>query len=233
MPDQQPSSTQTAAAGRPLTRRAAVAAAGGTVLAAVILRAPGSTAAAEADPQRFVTGLAERAFEILRTTTGPERERALADLLDHGVDLRQLARLVLGRHWASATEAQRAEYADLFRAYALQGLTSALANYTGRERLTVGGSRPASEQDVLVSTELAPQSGPPNRIEWRERAADGARPVVVDVVVEGVSLLITNRSEVDSIVGRVGIAGLLREMRSWGAGGQGGGGGAAARPHRA
>jgi hypothetical protein len=42
--------------------------------------------------------------------------------------------------------------------------------------------------------------------------------VVVDVVVEGVSLLITNRSEVDSIVGRVGIDGLLREMRSWSGG---------------
>ncbi len=231
MPDEPFPSTHPAGRRRRLTRRA-VATGGAVVLAAAVLLAPGrpvlaqATPAPSADPERFVTALAERAFQILRETSGPERERALAGLLDSGVDLRQLARLVLGRHWNGATEAQRAEYVDLFRAYALQGLTSALANYTGRERLTVGGSRPASEQDVLVSTELAVQSGPPNRIEWRVRRA-GERPVVVDVVVEGVSLLITNRSEVDSIVGRVGIDGLLREMRSWR------GGGSSARPDRA
>lgn len=215
--DERQSPIQPAAASRP-TRRAAIASSA-TFAATLLLpsRRPALAQAASADPERFVAGLAERAFEILRTMQGAERERALADLLDRGVDLRQLARLVLGRHWAVASEAERAEYVELFRAYALQGLTSGLANYSGRERLSVGGSRPASEQDVLVSTELAPEGRPANRIEWRVRTGD--RPVVVDVVVEGVSLLITNRSEVDSIVGRVGVAGLLREMRSWSAGG--------------
>lgn len=217
MPDEQSPEQPAAPAGRP-TRRAVIVPAAALAAALLLDRRPVLAQAAQAaDPERFVASLAERAFEILRTMQGSERERALSDLLDRGVDLRQLARLVLGRHWAQASEAQRAEYVELFRAYALQGLTSALANYTGRERLALGGSRPASEQDVLVSTELAPEGRPPNRIEWRVRT--GERPVVVDVVVEGVSLLITNRSEVDSIVGRGGIDGLLSEMRSWSAGG--------------
>ena len=83
-------------------------------------------------------------------------------------------------------------------------------------RFTVTGSRSAGDEDLLVGTELAAGPGrPPNRIDWRVHRARDGRLVVLDVVVEGVSLLVTNRAEFDSIVARSGIDGLLREMRGW------------------
>lgn len=195
-----------------LSRRSVLLATAAATAAAV---SPDASAAAE-EPERFVAGLGERAFRTLREAGGDAREREVAALLDEAVDLPQLARLVLGRHWRAATEPQRAEYLTLFRAYALQGLTSALSQYTGRERFAVTGTRPAGDQDLLVGTELAAQSGGPStRIDWRVQGAEGGRFAVVDVVVEGVSLLVTNRAEFDSIVTRGGIDGLLREMRGW------------------
>jgi ABC-type transporter MlaC component len=157
----EPPPTQPAA--RPLTRRAHIAAGAAAVAAAVLLaeHRPAAAQTSPADPQRFVTGLAERAFEILRETSGPERERALAASSTAASTCASWPGSCSAGTGTAATEAQRAEYVDLFRAYALQGLTSALANYTGRERLTVGGSRPASEQDVLVSTELASRAARP------------------------------------------------------------------------
>lgn len=190
------------------------------VLAALSLvpLAPRLTLAADAGAaERFIAKLGDRALGILSGTEegAPERVRALSALLDEAVDLRLLARLVLGRHWQKASEAQRQAYVELFRAYALQNLSASLSTYTGREQLKVSGSRPAGDGDSLVGTDIIVEPGrPPVHIDWRVRQS-GGRPVIVDVVAEGVSLLVTNRAEFDSIVNRSGIDGLLHEMRGW------------------
>ena len=178
---------------------------------------PTPAAAAAADgPEAFVAGLGDRALRLLEgRRTGAVPRGELAALLDEAVDLGLLARLVLGRHWNVATEEQRREYLELFRAYALQGLTSAFVTYAGLRRFALAGARPAGDGDVLVGSELHLEPGrPPYRVDWRVRDA-GGRFVVVDVVAEGVSLLVTNRDEFNAIVGRGGVEGLLREMRGW------------------
>jgi phospholipid transport system substrate-binding protein len=197
-----------------LRRRALLAA---LPLAPLLARPRAAGAATPAaGPEDFVGALGDRAVALLGRSRQAPPEAEVAALLDEAVDLGLLARLVLGRHWARASEAQRRDYLELFRAYALQGLTSSFRTYAGLRRFAVTGSRPAGEGDVLVGTELHREPGvPPNRVDWRVREVGGGRFAVVDVVVEGVSLLVTNRSEFDSIVGRSGIDGLLREMRGW------------------
>src|SRR5215213_8013131 len=192
-----------------LTRRAALA-------TALALAAPRHAAAGAAGgPEGFVAGLGDRALALLRGTREAVPRGELAALLDDAVDLRLLARLALGRHWNIAGEDQRREYLELFRAYALQGLASAFVTYTGLRRFAVTDTRPAGDGDALVGSELHLEPGrPPYRVGWRVRDA-GGRFVVVDVVAEGVSLLVTNRDEFNSIVGRGGVEGLLREMRGW------------------
>jgi phospholipid transport system substrate-binding protein len=167
------------------------------------------------DPQGFVGELGDRALALLGRPREAVSRSEIAALLDDAVDLRLLARLALGRHWNSATEEQRRAYLELFRAYALQGLSSAFTTYAGLQRFVVAGSSPTGDGDTLVSTELHLEPGrPPYRVGWRVRSIDG-RFVILDVIAEGVSLLITNREEFNAIVSRSGIDGLLREMRSW------------------
>ena len=75
------------------------------------------------------------------------------------------------------------------------------------------GSRPAGEGDAVVSSEVSRGDQSPVHVDWRVRKL-GSRYAIVDVVAEGVSMLVTNRSQFESVVAQRGIAGLLDDLRS-------------------
>ena len=194
-------------------RRLLIAAAG----AACLLRLPparGATAPA-ADAERFIAALGERTMRVLDRPGSDQAARAggMSEVLDQAVDIDVVARLVLGRHWRAASDAQRREYVALFRTYVLATLSQRFSYYTGSERFEINGSRDAGGDDTLVNSRIVYTGYPPTHIDWRVRR-DGDRLMIVDIVAEGVSLLVTNRSEFDSIVSRSGIDGLLGELRS-------------------
>ena len=66
--------------------------------------------------------------------------------------------------------------------------------------------------DALVSTQILSQ-GPPLAVDWRVRELDDNSLVAIDVIVEGVSLIVTQRSEFGAVVERQGMDGLLTELR--------------------
>jgi phospholipid transport system substrate-binding protein len=139
----------------------------------------------------------------------------LKRVLDESIDLEYLARVILGRHWRTATEAQRREYLRLFDAIVIQAMAERLGSYAG-QGFEIASSRPLDERDTFVST-LITQTGSggaaPFRVDWRTRKGDDGAFRVIDITVEGVSLVVTQRSEVDEIVNRAGVDGLLAEMR--------------------
>ena len=141
------------------------------------------------------------------------RQQAISALLDESVDLALIARLCLGRHWRIADDAQRAEYVALFRANVLAVLARRMSWYTGGEKFVVTASRPAGDDTMVASEIVYTTNDPPLKIEWRVRGNDG-KPTIIDVLPEGVSLVLTHRSEFDEVVGRGGMAGLLSELRA-------------------
>jgi phospholipid transport system substrate-binding protein len=122
-----------------------------------------------------------------------------------------VARLILGRHWRTASAAQQAEYLELFRAFALHTLASRLDVYGG-QNFEITGARVVGRDDALVSTRILGE-GPPLAVDWRVRQRDDDRMVAIDVIVEGVSLIVTQRSEFGAVIERRGIDGLLAELR--------------------
>jgi phospholipid transport system substrate-binding protein len=163
----------------------------------------------------FVDKLGQDTIAVLDRIGHDERARrqAIADLLDEAVDLELIARLCLGRHWRNASETEREEYVRLFRDNVLAVLSRRMGFYTGGERFVVTASRPAGD-DAMVSSEIIyTTNDPPLRIEWRVRV-NGSAPVIIDVLPEGVSLVLTYRSEFDEVIARGGMAGLLSELRA-------------------
>jgi len=67
-------------------------------------------------------------------------------------------------------------------------------------------------QDALVSTRILSE-GPPLAVDWRVRELDDRSLVAIDVIVEGVSLIVTQRSEFGAVIERQGLDGLLAELR--------------------
>jgi phospholipid transport system substrate-binding protein len=176
-----------------------------------------SAAAAEAVVRRLV----EQVWQLL-TERGDasdiDRDHLLS-VLDDGTDLSLLGRLVLGRYWRDASPGQRSEYLQLFRRYMLQTFIQRLRQYAGTdmshpgERFQIIASRPVGERDILVQSRVAPPTSQPLRVDWRLRERPG-EPVIIDLIVEGISLLVTQRSEFAAVLERGGIEGLLAELRA-------------------
>lgn len=189
----------------------------GLLLAAAALLAGGTGARSQdgSDAAGFVRSLGERAVDLLhRSGDDPEAlTRGMAALLDEAVDLDLVARLALGRSWPRASETQRRAYLELCRAYVLDTLAGRLASSTGSERFVVTGARSVGGGDAVVGSRIDHVGYPPLHLEWRVREV-GGRPTIADVVVEGVSMVLSVRSEFDAIIARSGIDGLLRELRA-------------------
>jgi phospholipid transport system substrate-binding protein len=174
--------------------------------------------AARAEPsaekaRALIQDLGNQVLEILRdpSLSNDRKLERLIDLLEGPIDLDLVARLILGRHWRSASEAQRQEYLELFRGYALNFLASKLHLYRGQS-YEILDAQVISERDALVTTRILGNQGPPLKVDWRLRDQDGGL-MAIDVVVEGVSLIVTQRSEFGSVIERDGFEGLLAELR--------------------
>ena len=183
-----------------------------------VLFATASMAAAPivnpADAVAFMNNLWDRAVEVLNNKTDPMiRQARFRELFHTDFDCPGLARFVLGRYWRSASEEEQQEFVKLFGDYVVFVYTARLSNFGG-EALKVRGSR-SDGDGVIVSTDvISPGSTSPLRIDWR-LVSDNGTYKINDVIVEGVSMMVTQRSEFASIVQRNGgqVRGLLAMMR--------------------
>jgi phospholipid transport system substrate-binding protein len=192
-------------ASAPLARR------GLLVMAALLASAARASARDGSDAAGFIHSLGDRTIALL-ARFGHDRKAlisGMAELLDEAIDISLVARLALGRSWRQANEAQRRDYVELCRRYILATMAQRFTSYEGSERFVVTGTRLVGD-DTIVGSRIDYVGYPPLLLEWRVREA--GRPAIVDVVVEGVSMVLTFRSEFDSIVARRGIDGLLREL---------------------
>jgi phospholipid transport system substrate-binding protein len=186
--------------------------AGGGLLAG--MGAPAARAEPSADAARsMIETVGNDVLEVLRDggLSDQQKYERLVTLLNGPIDLDLVARLILGRHWRTASEPQRTEYIELFRAFALHTLASRLDVYGG-QGFEITGAKVVGRDDALVSTRIL-SDGPPLAVDWRVRQRDDDRMVAIDVIVEGVSLIVTQRSEFGAVIERQGIDGLLSELR--------------------
>jgi phospholipid transport system substrate-binding protein len=167
-----------------------------------------------ADAVAFMNQLWNRAAELLNNKTDPAiRQARFRQLFHEDFDGAGIARFVLGRYWRNASEEEQQEFVKLFEDYVVFVYTARLANFGG-ETFKIRGSR-SDGDGVIISTDVAnPGSASPLRIDWRLVNDKGAYKIN-DVIVEGVSMMVTQRSEFASVVQRNGgqLRGLIALMR--------------------
>lgn len=164
----------------------------------------------------MVSGLADRVIGILKnkSLSREARVRELGAAFSDGFDVTSIGQFVLGRYWRSADEAERKEYLDVFRRYVVQTYAARFNSYAG-EAFTVIKSMPDGESGAMVFSDIGKTGEEPAHVQWRVRqTAQGIK--IVDVIVEGVSMLVTQRSEFASVLQRNGgkVAGLTEMLRS-------------------
>ena len=170
-------------------------------------------AAPEGSAGACIRDLGARAVSILQSSgiSLEAREAQFRDILISDFDIPLISKIVLGRNWKTASPEQRGEYQRVFGEYVLRTYSSRLGGYTG-ETLQVVSERPAGNRHVVVSTLIERPAGPPIKAEWRVRTS-GERFRIVDVVVEGISMVITQRSEFAAVIQRNGLDGLIQVLR--------------------
>ncbi len=183
---------------------------------------PQRPAVAKADTDAAVATVRELAdgiWALLARTDldEPARLDRLLALFESKTDVNLLARLVLGRYWRELPDDQKPTYVRLFRDVVLRRLAERLNRYAGEtqgemdEHFRIRESIPAGKRDVLVRSEVVPKSGKPIAVDWRLRARDG-EPKIIDVIIEGVSLLVSQRSEFAAVIEKQGLDGLLADL---------------------
>ena len=171
-------------------------------------------AVAETDAAQHIEALSSDAIALLqRNGLSPaQREAGLRDLFYRGFDIELIGRIVLGKAWRKATPQQRSDYLQLFGAYVVKTFANRLSSYAG-ETITVVGTRPTGKKDIFVDTRIDRPGGEPVKTAWRVRQADG-QSKVIDVMVEGISMTLTQRDEFKAIVRDNGLEGLIEVLRA-------------------
>ena len=145
--------------------------------------------------------------------TLPQRRERVASVLRQAVDMEGVGRFILGRWWRVATPAEQQEYLRLFEETLIRNLAGRFGEYQG-VRFSLGRSQQRTEDDALVTTMVERPGIAALNLDWRV-AEVGGQPRVVDLVAEGTSLRLTQRSEYSAVVQRGGnqVASLLTAMR--------------------
>lgn len=182
---------------------------------ALPVHAAASTASGKNAPAQLIKKLGDTA---LMSLTGENvnrkiREERVRKILQDNFDIQTIGRFALGTYWREVSEKQRKEYMSLFEDMIVQTYTARFEDYSGQV-LKVDGSTPLGKEDSLVNSRVVQEGGPPVNLEWRVRNNNGVLKVI-DVVVEGVSMSITQRSDFSAVIQRGGgdIEVLLSSLR--------------------
>ena len=182
---------------------------------------PIPAAAAQSSAEQVVQDLANQIWATLNTSAAHDSARVdrLMTLLEAHTDVDLISRLALGRYWNQLPEAQRKDYQQLFRDVVMRSLARRLNGYAPdakdaiEKHFQILGSAPAGKSDTLVRCKVFPPDGQPLALDWRVREGE-AGPVIIDVIVEGASLLVSQRSEFAAVIERHSLNGLLAELRA-------------------
>jgi len=183
------------------------------VVVAGMMATPGPAAAGEY-PADFISALGNQGLAVIRSNAAIDQKAAyFHQMLRQDFDLARISRFGLGPYWRAASEREQQEFSRLLEDHLVRFYGRRFAEYGG-ESLRVTGSR-ADPDGVIVSSQIIRPQGLPIAVDWRLGLSDG-RYKIADVIVDGVSMALTQRSEFAAMIQRNGgqVAGLLAAMRA-------------------
>ena len=153
------------------------------------------------DPYSFVQETADRASEALNKRQSKEEKMEILKIIaKETVDIKGIGYYSLGAYKKTISDEKKIEYFDLFEKYFLKSFSSRLAEYTD-PRIRVDSQKKLNDKYTMVSsTLLATDKKPEIKIDWRVVTKNLDKPLIIDVVIEGVSLAKVQKEEFNSII---------------------------------
>ena len=175
-------------------------------------------AAQELSPEELVKKITDDVLASIKSDkqlAAGDKQKALSlaeeKILPY-VDFEEATRLAVGRAWSQATPEQKKRLVSEFKNMLVRTYSNAVSAYEGQTlKVLPSRGKQESKDETTVRTQFLRAGGPPLPIDFQVRKA-GNNWKVFDITVEGVSLVLTYRSEFDAVVKQEGIDGLIKRL---------------------
>ena len=153
------------------------------------------------NPSELINGIVNEAALILKSTDPVESKIIkLNDIAERSVDISGIGMYALGKHKKSMSEDEKTKYKKLFKSYFLKSFSSRLVDYTD-PKINVVSQKKINEKYTIVNSILEATSKRPQvKIDWRIYTKNPDKPLIRDLIVEGLSLARTQKEEFNSVI---------------------------------
>jgi len=160
-----------------------------------------SCIAYSSDPKQFITEIVDEAKTVLNSNISKEEKaKKLSDIALKTVDIKGIGYYTLGSKRKELTPDELRKYEEIFQKYFLKSFTSRLTDYSD-PKIDVMSAEILSEKYTIVkSLLLATDKKPEVKIDWRIYTKDPNKPLIRDLIIEGLKLARTQKEEFASIL---------------------------------
>jgi len=153
------------------------------------------------DPKQFIQEIVDQAKKILVATNSPEyKSEKLTEIALATVDIKGVGLYTLGSYRKNLSEEQKKEYSILFKKYFLKTFVSRLTDYSEPKIDVISAVKKNEKYTIVSSILLATDKKAEVKIDWRVYTKNPDRPLIRDLIIEGLSLARTQKEEFSSII---------------------------------
>ena len=154
------------------------------------------------DPKMFISELVNDAIKKLsdKKASVEERKKFIEDIALENVDINALGLYTLGELRKSTDKNALIKYQEVFQKYFLKSLTSRLTDYSSNKFEVISAEQKSSVYTIVKSKMISNDSQPEIKINWRVYTKNSNKPLIRDLIVEGLSLARTQKEEFASIL---------------------------------
>ena len=157
--------------------------------------------AASSDPKKFIQEIVDEAKKILVDTNSSEyKAKKLTEIALVTVDIKGVGLYTLGSYRKNLSEEQKKEYSILFEKYFLKTFVSRLTDYSEPKIDVISADKKNEKYTIVSSILLATDKKPAVKIDWRVYTKNPNKPLIRDLIIEGLSLARTQKEEFSSII---------------------------------
>jgi len=153
------------------------------------------------DPKKLIQEIVDEAKKILIKTNSDEyKAEKLTEIALATVDIKGVGLYTLGPYRKNLSKEQKKEYSNLFKKYFLKTFVSRLTDYSEPKIDVISAEKKNEKYTIVSSILLATDKKPEVKIDWRVYTKDPDKPLVRDLIIEGLSLARTQKEEFSSII---------------------------------
>ena len=153
------------------------------------------------DPKQFIQEIVDEAKKVLVDSNTKEfKTKKLSEIALKTVDIKGVAYYSLGSYRKEFSDEQMKEYLPLFEKYFLKSFTSRLTDYSDPKINVLSAEILNPKYTIVKSLLLATDKKPEVNIEWRVYTKNPDKPLIRDLIIEGLSLARTQKEEFASVI---------------------------------